>query len=87
MSMQIDTSQPLTDETRAYLEARNRYDVIGFMEQLQRERETEVVEVDEPYSAWKVETLRDELKNRKLSVEGKKDELVNRLERDDFDHS
>lgn len=40
-------------------------------------------EVDEPYSKWKVEDLRDECKARNLSTEGKKDELVERLEADD----
>jgi hypothetical protein len=84
MSMKIDTSQPLTDEIRQYLTDRGRLDVIAFMEQLEAERDSVIVEeVDEPYEKWKVEELRDELRNRKLSDEGKKDELVKRLESDD----
>jgi hypothetical protein len=42
-----------------------------------------VEEVDEPYSEWSTEDLKTELRNRKLSVEGKKMDLVHRLEKDD----
>lgn len=45
--------------------------------------EVQVEEVDLPYSKWKVEDLRDELEARELSSEGKKDELVARLEAND----
>lgn len=40
-------------------------------------------EVDEPYDKWKVEDLREECRARGLSDEGKKDELVARLQADD----
>lgn len=42
-----------------------------------------VEEVDEPYDQWSSEELKTELRNRKLSVEGKKADLVARLEEDD----
>lgn len=42
-----------------------------------------VEEVDEPYDQWSIEELKTELRNRKLSVEGKKADLVSRLEQDD----
>lgn len=42
-----------------------------------------VEEVEEPYSEWKVDELRKELRHRKLSDDGVKDELVARLEQDD----
>ena len=42
-----------------------------------------VEEVDEPYEAWSTEELKTELRNRALSVEGKKADLVARLEEDD----
>lgn len=42
-----------------------------------------VEEVDEPYDQWSTQELKTELGNRKLSVEGKKADLVERLEEDD----
>ena len=38
-----------------------------------------------PYSAWKVEALREECGNRLLKKSGNKDELIARLEADDAD--
>lgn len=49
----------------------------------QPETEDEIEEVDEPYSAWNNEDLRAELHGRNLSVEGKKADMVKRLEEDD----
>lgn len=43
----------------------------------------ETEEVDEPYDQWKVGELRTELRNRNLSIDGGKDELVARLEAHD----
>lgn len=43
----------------------------------------QVEEVDEPYERWSSEELKTELRNRKLSVEGKKADWVRRLEQDD----
>jgi hypothetical protein len=43
----------------------------------------EVEEVDEPYDKWTNEELRTELATRGLSVDGKKTDLVQRLEAND----
>lgn len=87
MSRNVDASDltVLSEEDLAYLESRGQVHVARQVEAERRRRAKNVVveEVDLPYSKWGVDELRDELNNRRLSTEGKKPELVQRLEKDD----
>lgn len=47
------------------------------------DQRTVIEEVDEPYETWSTEDLKTELRNRKLPTDGKKADLVARLEKDD----
>lgn len=99
MSYRIDVSNPekLSDEDRKYLADRGltpeayaaqqqardalRNAVVGVARR--RQPRPVVEEVDEPYSQWAADELKSELRNRNLSVEGRKADWVARLEADD----
>ncbi len=91
MSRKVDTSDltVLSEDDLAYIESRGYVHMAKLVEAERKRRraaereQVEVIEVDEPYSKWTVDELKAELKERKLSTEGKKDELVARLEADD----
>ena len=88
MSREIDISHPesLSDEDIAYLRARGRVNVIQMLDAQAKRRpaaDVQVEDVDEPYEKWNVDELREELKNRGLSTEGNKKDLVARLEEND----
>lgn len=87
MSREIDLNHPesLSDEDIAYLRARGRVNVIQALDAAAKNKAAEPVveEVDEPYEKWTVEELREELKNRELSQDGNKKDLVARLEEND----
>ena len=73
----------LSDEDVRYLRDRGRPDVIAELDRVTVMKKVEQIEVDEPYSEWKVDDLREELRNRELDDEGNKKDLVARLEADD----
>ena len=73
----------LSDEDVRYLRDRGRPDVIAELDRVAAMKKVEQIEVDEPYSEWKVDDLREELRNRELDDEGNKKDLVARLEADD----
>ena len=85
MSRNIDMSHlsKLSDEDVRYLRDRGRPDVIAELDRVAAMKKVEQIEVDEPYSEWKVDDLREELRNRELDDEGNKKDLVARLEADD----
>jgi hypothetical protein len=85
MSRNIDMSDlsKLSPEDVLYLRQRGRTDVVAELDRIAAMKKVEQIEVEEPYSEWKVDDLRDELRNRELDDEGKKDVLVARLEADD----
>jgi hypothetical protein len=89
MSRNVDASDltVLSVEDLDYLESRGRVHIAHAVqaERKRRKQQENVVveEVDLPYEKWKVADLREELKNRKLSTEGDKPELVRRLEEND----
>lgn len=57
---------------------------IAAQEESRRPVETiNMEEVDEPYEKWKADDLREECRARGLSDEGRKDELVARLQEND----
>lgn len=94
MSRQIDLSRPdqWSDHDIIYLRQRGRIDQVAMVDaELARRRknapassmEAEDSVEEEPYEAWTNEELRTELRNRQLSTDGKKDDLIARLEEDD----
>lgn len=85
MSREIDLSHPelLSDEDIQYLRDRGRVDVIAMLNTLPPREQPAVEEVDEPYEKWSNDELREELRNRSLSDEGNKKDLVARLEEND----
>lgn len=100
MSRQIDVSNPeaLSDEDRNYLLERGRLGAVQILDYAARIQaqaaaqagvgvveEIPEMEEAEPYSKWLVDELRDECRARHLSDEGKKEQLVARLEANDQD--
>lgn len=99
MSRQIDVSNPekLSDEDRQYLQDRGLTPETYAQQQANRQAMEQAVlgvarrrqprpiveEVDEPYEKWAADELKSELRNRNLSVEGRKADWVARLEADD----
>lgn len=79
----LDHPESLSDEDIAYLRARGRVNVIQMLDAAAQAKPVEVEEVEEPYDKWTVEELREELKNRELSQDGNKKDLVARLEEND----
>jgi hypothetical protein len=91
MSRQVDTEDltVLSEADLDYLATRGQPHVEREVnaERARRAKEARqqpvVEEVDEPYSKWKVDDLRDECKARGLPTDGKKEDLAARLEADD----
>lgn len=99
MSRKIDVSNPenLSDEDRQYLRDRDltpqqyaeQQTALGFLSDAvlgvarRRQPRPVVEEVDEPYEKWASDELKSELRNRNLSLEGRKADWVARLEADD----
>lgn len=89
MSRQIDVSDlsKLSEDDIAYLRARGQVYIVQELDKLAKKpaapKPEEVEEEVEPYEEWTNEELREELKNRHLSTDGKKDDLVARLYEND----
>jgi hypothetical protein len=90
MSRKVDTEDltVLDEADLTYLETRGQMNIVHRVIEERKRRAREggepvIVEVDEPYTKWKVEDLREELKARELPSEGNKQELVGRLEEHD----
>jgi hypothetical protein len=88
MSKTIDTTQPLSDEDRAYMMSRGREAEVARIDEQFAGTEVDSYEVeviDEPYEKWKVEELRDEVNVRNLDVkaDAKKADLIKALEQHD----
>lgn len=89
MSRQIDLTDlsKLSVEDVQYLRDRGAPSIVNQLNELAKQKPAEVEpvmeEVDEPYDKWPVEELRDELNERKLNPNGKKQDLVARLQADD----
>lgn len=92
MSRNVDDSDltVLSPEDLDYLESRGRVHIAKRVQEERKRRagldkgaEPVVEEVDLPYDKWKPEELKEELGLRGLSTEGKKGDLVKRLEDND----
>lgn len=93
MSRQVDLSDPsaLSDEDMRYVLDRGVVDQVATVraEINRRAKEARVEEQPpadddvDPYDKWKVDDLREECRIRGLSDDGKKEELVSRLEEND----
>jgi hypothetical protein len=87
--MPRELSDPLTDEDKAWMRARNlpipgEDDEAGVAQAIQQPDENDPGDDEsDDYNDWKNATLRNELSNRDLPTSGNKADLVARLQEDD----
>lgn len=91
MTRQVPNDAPLSTEDRTYLHARGEHARVEQIDAMfppgsEQAPEADPVEVD-AYDEWAYEDLKEECRDRKLPVSGKKEDLVVRLRADDASRS
>lgn len=85
MARDVPRDQPLSDDDREYLLSRGQEELVRGMDERFGSGGSSQPQPEEPvpYENWSVDDLKNELRIRKLPVNGTKDQLVTRLEDDD----